>query len=178
MRHLCLALAIAVVAASSSGCSGGSASAQRVATVDDLVTGIDILGLTSFDGLTLFAAIDPPNSASSTMRPWVSDGTPEGTQALNATIERLRGDSDGEFFFVVENFAYFIAVDDTNGSCLWRTDGTPSGTTLEATLVPLPLELWVNSVVLTGNQLFVSGYSWNPATGTDYTYHLFSVTLD
>jgi len=67
--------------------------------------------------------------------PWVSDGTPEGTQLLrDIGPGALQAANFG--FTVADGIAYFDADDGVHGTELWETDGTPGGTQLVADIEP------------------------------------------
>jgi len=70
------------------------------------------------------------------MTPWVTDGTEAGTMRLS-TASRY-GTYSEESFVSDGRIAYFLAWDRDHGRELWRTDGTPAGTVVEAEVLPGP----------------------------------------
>ncbi|HEX8434160.1 ELWxxDGT repeat protein, partial [Archangium sp.] len=92
----------------------------------------------------LFFAYDAAHG----FEPWKTDGTEAGTVLLKDVLPgpqgssflETRGSTEVLFpeVFPVEElgFALFSASDGEHGSELWRTDGTPEGTTLYLDLVP------------------------------------------
>ncbi|AWH85653.1 hypothetical protein HYN59_11285 [Flavobacterium album] len=86
----------------------------------------NIYELSATENFLIFAS-----SATSTFpAPWVSDGTPTGTNQLNNLD--LTGDSSGELRFIpVGNTIYFPASKGVSGGMeLWKTDGTIVNTVL------------------------------------------------
>lgn len=87
------------------------------------------LVLTVFNDHLFFSANDGTHGREL----WISDGTGAGTEQLlelNPTGNAMTGFF--EFSFQPKIYAgklYFVASDGTNGWELWRTDGTPTGTT-------------------------------------------------
>jgi ELWxxDGT repeat protein len=91
-------------------------------------------------GALYFAGLD----ASTGCEPWVSDGTPAGTELL-ADLQPGTPDSSGpQGFAAIGNRVYFTSL----SGGLWGTDGTPGGTALVHLFDPLQL---VTSV---GGRLF------------------------
>lgn len=81
----------------------------------------------SIDGKAIFAGNDGTNG----VEPWVSDGTPEGTQML----ANVAGDGASSipllpFFTRSGDYVFFVADNLVDGPALWRTDGTPAGTAM------------------------------------------------
>ena len=60
--------------------------------------------------------------------PWITDGTPEGTNLL-ANLN-LINDSNPQEYTLFKNTIYFSANDGVHGVELWRTDGTETGTVM------------------------------------------------
>lgn len=63
-------------------------------------------------------------------RPWVTDGTPQGTQLLHSTYQaRFLGSQP---FVALDGWAYFVFApgDDQARTEIWRSNGTPAGTSL------------------------------------------------
>jgi ELWxxDGT repeat protein len=67
--------------------------------------------------------------------PYVSDGTPAGTQALG-DLATGAADSTPTRYTQVGNNVYFSATNSTAGRELWFSDGTPAGTRIVADLAP------------------------------------------
>ncbi|MEO6719384.1 MAG: T9SS type A sorting domain-containing protein [Ferruginibacter sp.] len=76
----------------------------------------------------LFAAITP----SSGIELWKSDGTSLGTNVLKDINTGHSGadSSNPRSFYTFNNIVLFAATDDLHGEEIWRTDGTPGGTTI------------------------------------------------
>jgi ELWxxDGT repeat protein len=83
--------------------------------------------------------------------PWRTDGTAPGTWLLKDTLPTAQMAYDG-MVGEARGLAYFDTRTGSGTSILWRTDGTPEGT------FPLPAET-DTQLVLTGNQVFLVGYS-------------------
>jgi ELWxxDGT repeat protein len=106
----------------------------------------DPSALTDVDGTLFFVADDGVHG----QELWVSDGTAEGTrlvQDLNPLVTcDTRGDNPGsgshpcdsepEHLANVNGTLYFAANDGTHGYELWKSDGTPEGTTLVKDIRP------------------------------------------
>ena len=60
--------------------------------------------------------------------PWVSDGTEAGTQMLGDLYPGIEGSNPGGYT-AVGSLVYFFALDEAWQMSLWKTDGTPGGTT-------------------------------------------------
>jgi ELWxxDGT repeat protein len=87
--------------------------------------------MTTLNGRALFTIT---NGASQEL--WASNGTSGGTvklASLPAFIDTLRSSDSWE---VIGNTMYFAGASAAGGAELWKTDGTPSGTTLVADIVP------------------------------------------
>lgn len=178
MRAIMWAGLLVAVAAAINGCSGSS-SAQG--TIADQVDGIAIGDIAPLgDGRIVFAGFK--GNEGGDYEPWVSDGTPKGTQLLLEIFPgpdgSIQNAIDYTMFVVIDGTAYFVANDGTNGTALWRTDGTPAGTTMILMLVPAPLWLGMRSIHADGNRVYVAGYSYDPFSGDFHENHLFSVTVD
>lgn len=66
---------------------------------------------------------------------WVTDGTDAGTKMVKdinpgAGSANVEGPNDRGNFAVMDNNLYFVANDGTNGTQLWKSDGTEGGTGL------------------------------------------------
>ena len=99
--------------------------------------------------------------------PWVSDGSTAGTHLLkdiNPTAQ-----STLIWFADFHGVTLFAVTDPSFGEQLWRTDGTPSGTTLISTVpndVPSPYALTSNRHQLTVGQTFFFVGN-DPTTGAE-----------
>ena len=102
---------------------------QRVGTfrVGRDVAVLDRRSESGTDSLAIFSA----SEASIDFEPWVSDGTPEGTQQLVDARPGTRGSSPA-LFTECGGLVYFVAGIPTSHSEMgvWTTDGTPGGTRL------------------------------------------------
>lgn len=76
-----------------------------------------------------FSAVTPGDGR----EPWVTDGTPVGTQSLGDFLSGPNGQVDVEFIGLGTD-VLFAAENPTTGKELWITDGTPGGTNLLADL--------------------------------------------
>lgn len=76
----------------------------------------------------LFAARTPASG----IELWKSDGTDVGTVLFKDINTGHAGadSSNPRFFYLLNNIVLFAAKDATHGDEIWRTDGTPGGTTL------------------------------------------------
>jgi ELWxxDGT repeat protein len=97
---------------------------------------------------------------------WVTDGTPQGTQSLNAIVKEvyyptLYG-TKPPFLLASGGTAYFVASDPATGIELWKSDGTPGGTGLVADLMPGISHGYPNAMVEAGGQLFFIASGDNP----------------
>ncbi len=111
--------------------------------VKDIKSGLDSSNpnsLTDINGTLFFSADD----GSSGRELWKSDGTEAGT-VLIKDINPGSGSSIASTFNPEENpvqltdvngTAYFLADDGTNGTELWKSDGTESGTVLVEDITP------------------------------------------
>ncbi|MEM7555416.1 MAG: ELWxxDGT repeat protein [Cyanobacteria bacterium P01_A01_bin.84] len=140
--------------------------------VKDIRPGSDstnISNLTNINGTLFFSANDGVNGTEL----WKSDGTPNGT-FLVKDIEPNNNFSSGSSFpnsftevlTEVNNTLFFTATDSTNGSELWKSDGSSEGTVLVKDINPgsdgsFPTEL----VEIDGNVFFT-------ATGSNGGYEL------
>jgi ELWxxDGT repeat protein len=92
---------------------------------------------------------------------WRTDGTAAGTTLLKDIYPNKFSDSvfngSSPFPRVTYNGqAYFTATDDTHGTELWRTDGTPAGTVLVKDVWPGSKNSGLNSFGVAGGRLFFS----------------------
>jgi ELWxxDGT repeat protein len=81
----------------------------------------------------VFAAADDATGE----EPWVSDGTPAGTQPL-VDVRPGAAPSAPSNFVSVGPHVFFVADDGLHGHELWTTDGTAQGTRLVIDLLPGP----------------------------------------
>ena len=102
--------------------------------VKDIVTGADSSNregeyhLFSAGSYLLFAA----NTAANGLELWKSDGTNAGTVLLKDINTNNAGadSSSPDNFYPLGSTTLFTATDATHGQEVWKTDGTPGGTTL------------------------------------------------
>jgi ELWxxDGT repeat protein len=72
-------------------------------------------------------------SSSTGLEPWVTDGTPAGTQLLvDAQPADHTASSEPRSLTGFDGRVWFVANDGVHASALWRSDGTPAGTDLAA----------------------------------------------
>lgn len=81
-----------------------------------------------YNGKLYFTATTPGATPAILTEPYVTDGTTKGTQLLKNI--HPTGNSDAECFFEFNNEIYFRANDGTNGSELWKSNGTEAGTVM------------------------------------------------
>lgn len=93
-----------------------------------------------FHGSMIFSAYDPADGNEL----WITDGTGAGTRLFKDLVPGIQS-SDPSSFTLLGNTIYF-----TTSSGLWKSDGTPDGTVLVAT-VNFP-----KGLVVSGNKLFFS----------------------
>ncbi|MGB3547311.1 MAG: hypothetical protein WBA17_10070, partial [Saprospiraceae bacterium] len=123
--------------------------------------------LFDFDGNLLFTA--DPDSLDRGL--YLSSGSMGETVRL-ATINQDTffndGDADPKFYTVFQNAVYFAATNFLNGRELWRTDGTPDGTSLFLDLRPGELSGNPTNLTVFADQL------WFVADDMDGTRRLFN----
>ncbi|HUT23892.1 MAG TPA: hypothetical protein VM492_06090 [Sumerlaeia bacterium] len=91
---------------------------------------------------------------------WKSDGTEAGTvQVVDLVTSTPPSGADPYSLAVLQNAVYFLAASDLTPLGLWKTDGSPSGTTLvkEVTLLPTSPGYYTptpRDLLAVGNQLF------------------------
>lgn len=117
--------------------SVASAQAVLLSDINPGVLGSEPTGLTAIGSSVFFFADDGVNGS----EPWVSDGTPSGTLMLADLNPGTPGSlppatSCDCLFHGLGGFVYFAADDGTSGIELWKTDGTPGGTTLVKDINP------------------------------------------
>ncbi|HPO17218.1 MAG TPA: hypothetical protein PLI09_27540 [Candidatus Hydrogenedentes bacterium] len=122
---------------------------------------------------------------------WTSDGTPEGTVMVKDIYPGYYGsivyDNNEPIIAVVNGVAVFPATDGTNGTELWRSDGTEAGTYMLVDLAPGPCSGLSGTspkfIMATDNLFFYSsaaGQIWvtdGTTSGTRSVTGLFSGTL-
>ena len=57
-------------------------------------------------------------------------------------------------FYKINNKLYFVFMNGTNGSELWKTDGTTEGTGIVKDIVPGPGSSYINNICVVGNKMF------------------------
>jgi ELWxxDGT repeat protein len=72
---------------------------------------------------------------------WVTDGDPAHTALLASGLSLAFNMSGSQRFAVLGDQVVFVAVDAAHGAELWRSDGTPGGTSLLQDVVPGPESL-------------------------------------
>ena len=108
------------------------------------------LGFTEFNGQVFFIADDGTLG----YELWKSDGTEAGTVLVKEINPAGSGfDTLAGFHPVImNNELFFSALDDVNGSALWKSDGTGAGTVLVSRAA------WeFNGLTASGNLLFFNG---------------------
>ncbi len=96
------------------------------------------------------------NSATRGSEPWVTDGTPAGTQPLGNLNPGGAG-SFPDFLAATPSLAFFTAITPTEGRELWTTDGTCAGTRLVIDLAPGGNSGPVGRAALAGSRLVFAG---------------------
>jgi len=96
-----------------------------------------IKNLFNYKGMLLFAANDSING----IELWKSDGTTAGTKMITDIYPDTNkygklNSSDPQYFCELKGIVYFQATNKTNGTELWRTDGTDTGTKLVKDILP------------------------------------------
>jgi ELWxxDGT repeat protein len=95
---------------------------------------------------------------------WHSDGTAEGTyliKDIRPSVDYF-GDPQSSFpgnFITYKDYVYFSAHDDTNGTELWRTDGTTDGTELVKDIFPGLTDGIGGSFCILNDELLFNGIS-------------------
>ncbi len=102
---------------------GTEAGTQRLTDSSDLVDG-SANTLTELNGLLYFRA---RGAGTNTPWIWVSDGTPDGTGLMDDNVVLNNG---LKYLTAFDGHLYFAANDGTNGTELWRTDGSSANTEL------------------------------------------------
>lgn len=87
-----------------------------------------------FNGLLYFVSfVTFSNGISGDRELWKSDGTENGTvkvKDINPNDGSAFGGGNDPNFFIFNNALYFVAYSPNNGSEIWKTDGTETGTVL------------------------------------------------
>lgn len=102
---------------------------------------------------------------------WTTDGTSAGTVLVSDIYPGTQSSvpsNQSPAFCQFAGFVYFQANDGQHGRELWRTDGTPAGTSLVADLIPGSGDSFPNSLVVMGGSLYV--LATDPAGGAYSLY--------
>ena len=100
---------------------------------------------------------------------YVTDGTPGNTQVLK-TVPGYVG------LFAFDNHIYYSFVDPVNGTELWKTDGTASGTVLVATLGGGAYTAASDYVIAGNKMFFAAGNTASPTQKQIYSLEVGSNT--
>ncbi|MDP3233400.1 MAG: HYR domain-containing protein [Myxococcales bacterium] len=123
-------------------------------TTDGTGAGTVMLSASGADHLTVQGGRLWFSRASTTWEPFVSDGTIPGTRQLTGLIPNATG--LGLLGLRVIDGAMYLIVDSPMGLQLWRTDGTPAGTSLVSSGLPG----WgPDQVAVAGRRLFIGNGS-------------------
>ena len=97
------------------------------------------------------------------MAPWVSDGTEDGTKF----IKNIGGiPPNYQIPFIKVNNTIFFSANSDFGSALWKTDGTPEGTSLVYDFNATdPYAGYITEATAAGGLLFFS--AWTPTYGRE-----------
>lgn len=131
---------------------GTSAGTQQVKDIRSGKEASWPLGFAVLNNQLIFAAYDKVHGREL----WISDGTTTGTQLLKETHKGVIGIGSKNFALVglSNNKLYFAANDEVQGSGLWVTDGTATGTQQVKSIHPKKLEANLRELKVVGNQLF------------------------
>jgi ELWxxDGT repeat protein len=99
-------------------------------TTTELTTAVDPGEIAALGDLAIFRAGGGPDGS----EPWVSDGTPGGTEQLRDIASGAAGSGPASFTNV-GGTVVFSADDGVNGRELWQTDGTALGTVAAGEIV-------------------------------------------
>jgi ELWxxDGT repeat protein len=100
---------------------------------------------------------------------WCSNGTPQGTirlafdHAWDGTLSPKASSNPGSFA-ELGGYIYYSAFDPDHGDELWRTDGSPAGTSLVSDVSPGPDSSSPMQLSPLGDRLFFTASSW-PSLG-------------
>ena len=110
------------------GTPGGTTLVKDIITGTDSSNSINNHNLFTTGTYLLFAA----KTATSGIELWKSDGSNIGTVLLKDINTGNAGadSSSPAFFYLINSIVLFVATDATHGREVWRTDGTPGGTTI------------------------------------------------
>ena len=103
-----------------------------------------------FKGMLFFSAWD---TASMARQPYLSNGTPGGTQILKS-IQTSTASTNIQVLGEYDSLLYFVAKDDLNGVEVWQTDGTEGGTVRVSDFNPGPADSNIQQMIKIGNTLF------------------------
>jgi ELWxxDGT repeat protein len=91
------------------------------------------------------------------IEPWVTDGTPGGTQLLVNTQPDPQASSGIDLVRRLDEIALFVANDGTHGRELWKSDGTSSGTQLVLDAAPGPQDGGPTSIATLAGRAYFDG---------------------
>lgn len=94
---------------------------------------------------------------------WISDGTPDGTQAIHAVGGYSPSYVGG--LIVGAGRVYFTVVDEDHGDELWSSDGTVAGTSIVADIVPGPDGSSPDNLIASGGLVYFRAIT--PAEGRE-----------
>lgn len=173
-------IALMTLLVTSNGCSSSS-SAQNAIVIEEPGAGVTVFALEQLNSSQVIFVGTSDTGIFDDFEPWVSDGTEAGTRRVLDINPGTTGSIDlgvgGTYFVVIDDIAYFVANDGINGPALWSSDGTETGTVLEAVLLPSSVFFEHQSISAAGDTIFVGGLS-TELDGDPIDRHLFSITLD
>ena len=113
-------------------------------------------------GKLLFGAFE--DSGFPSIRTWISDGTAEGTQRLTPPeVTAFQVFEENLSAELVSNGLTLFAAEDLRGAELWKTDGTPEGTSIVRDLTPGPWSSGPTRLFAFRGEVFF--FAWDPESG-------------